>query len=119
MRAHLLCLAAREVLLLTLHHIVADGWSMEVLLRELAELYEGFVVGASVRLPDLPIQYPDYAVGNVGGCRRTRWSGSSPIGRCGLPVPLRFWSFLPTSPNREVVLPGGRRETRPVQEPRG
>ena len=63
MRARLLCLAGQEnVLLLTLHHIVADGWSMEVLLRELAELYEGFVVGAPVRLPDLPIQYPDYAV---------------------------------------------------------
>ncbi|HEX6406158.1 MAG TPA: condensation domain-containing protein, partial [Gemmatimonadales bacterium] len=63
MRARLLCLAGQEyILLLTLHHIVFDGWSMGVLWKELAELYEGFVSGVPANLPDLPVQYPDYAL---------------------------------------------------------
>ncbi|HYO56996.1 non-ribosomal peptide synthetase, partial [Archangium sp.] len=51
----------RHVLLLTLHHIVSDGWSMEVLLRELAALYDAFCRGEPSPLPSLPVQYADYA----------------------------------------------------------
>ncbi|NPC84603.1 amino acid adenylation domain-containing protein, partial [Pyxidicoccus fallax] len=51
----------RHVLLLTLHHIIADGWSMRVLVRELAELYEGFCTGRTAELDALPLQYADYA----------------------------------------------------------
>ncbi|MFP2934238.1 condensation domain-containing protein, partial [Pyxidicoccus sp. 3LG] len=51
-----------HVLLLTLHHIIADGWSMRVLVRELAELYEGFRAGIMRILVELPVQYADYAV---------------------------------------------------------
>ncbi|WP_343073363.1 non-ribosomal peptide synthase/polyketide synthase [Pyxidicoccus fallax] len=51
----------RHVLLLTLHHIIADGWSMRVLVRELAELYEGFCTGRAPELDALPLQYADYA----------------------------------------------------------
>ena len=51
-----------HLLSLTLHHIVTDAWSMGVLHRELGELYDGFVQGIDVELPDLPIQYADYAV---------------------------------------------------------
>jgi amino acid adenylation domain-containing protein len=50
------------VLLLTIHHIVSDGWSMEVLGREIATLYAAFAAGRPSPLPDLPIQYADYAV---------------------------------------------------------
>jgi len=50
-----------SVLLLTLHHIVADGWSLGVLIRELAECYTAFVEGRSPTLPLLPIQYTDFA----------------------------------------------------------
>ncbi len=61
-RGRLLRLAAEEhVLLLTLHHIVTDGWSMGVLFREMTLLYEGFAAGRPVALPELPIQYGDYA----------------------------------------------------------
>ncbi|HSC21728.1 MAG TPA: amino acid adenylation domain-containing protein, partial [Solirubrobacterales bacterium] len=49
-------------LLLTVHHAVADGWSMEVLLRELGTLYAAFARGEESPLPALPIQYADYAV---------------------------------------------------------
>jgi amino acid adenylation domain-containing protein len=48
-------------LLRTMHHIVCDGWSMEVLLREASALYEAFSQGQPSPLPDLPIQYADYA----------------------------------------------------------
>ncbi|HEV7397288.1 MAG TPA: amino acid adenylation domain-containing protein, partial [Pyrinomonadaceae bacterium] len=47
--------------LLTLHHIVADGWSMGVLIRETAALYQAFQQGTVSPLPELPIQYTDFA----------------------------------------------------------
>ena len=63
MRVALLALGQDEhVLLVTLHHIVADAWSLTVLARELTALYTGFVSSSPSPLPDLPIQYADYAV---------------------------------------------------------
>ncbi|HEX7180880.1 MAG TPA: amino acid adenylation domain-containing protein [Thermoanaerobaculia bacterium] len=47
---------------LTLHHIVSDGWSMGVLIRELGMLYEAFAAGLPSPLPELPVQYADFAV---------------------------------------------------------
>jgi amino acid adenylation domain-containing protein len=61
-RAVLACLAdAVYVLLLTMHHIVSDGWSHGVFWRELAVLYEGFTIGQPALLADLFIQYADFA----------------------------------------------------------
>ncbi len=61
-RVTLLQLEATDyVLLLTLHHIVADGWSIGVLLRELSALYTAFCAGKPSPLPALPIQYADFA----------------------------------------------------------
>ncbi|ANY86828.1 MULTISPECIES: non-ribosomal peptide synthetase [Pseudomonas putida group] len=51
-----------HVLLLTLHHIVADGWSMNVLIEEFSRLYAQCVAGQVPQLPPLPIQYTDYAL---------------------------------------------------------
>ncbi|WP_432973942.1 amino acid adenylation domain-containing protein [Dactylosporangium sp. CA-233914] len=62
-RVRFLRLAADEhVLLLTLHHIVADLWSMSVAVAELVELYRAHVTGREPDLPELPLQYADYAV---------------------------------------------------------
>ena len=62
-RAHLLRLSAREhVLLLVVHHIVCDGWSMDVLYQELAQLYEASCADGEPDLPNLPVQYADYAI---------------------------------------------------------
>ncbi|ARV58895.1 hypothetical protein BZZ01_09850 [Nostocales cyanobacterium HT-58-2] len=62
LRATLLQLEATEyVLLLTMHHIVSDGWSMGVLIRELKTLYTAFVNGQAFTLPELSIQYADFA----------------------------------------------------------
>ena len=61
-RARLLRVSARRsALLLTVHHIVADGGSMEVLVRDTGRLYRAFAAGAVPELPPLPVQYRDYA----------------------------------------------------------
>ncbi len=63
LRGTLLRLSAGEhVLLFTLHHVVGDGWSLEVLVREISVLYTGLSRGEEPRLADLPVQYADYAV---------------------------------------------------------
>jgi amino acid adenylation domain-containing protein/non-ribosomal peptide synthase protein (TIGR01720 family) len=62
LRASLLKLAEQEhVALLTMHHIVSDGWSMGVLVQEVAALYEAFTQGRPSPLPELTIQYADFA----------------------------------------------------------
>lgn len=63
LRVKLLRISEKEaVVLLTMHHIVSDGWSMGILVRELATLYEAFSRGKPSPLPELTIQYGDYTV---------------------------------------------------------
>jgi len=52
---------AEYLLLLALHHIIFDEWSSGVLIRELGELYAGLVENRAIELPELPIQYADFA----------------------------------------------------------
>nr|MBW4550746.1 amino acid adenylation domain-containing protein [Aphanocapsa sp. GSE-SYN-MK-11-07L] len=62
LRVKLLCLAEHQhILLLTLHHIAADGWSFGILINEVTGLYKAFCEKRSSPLPDLPIQYGDFA----------------------------------------------------------
>lgn len=62
LRAELVRCSDREhVLLVTLHHIVSDGWSLGVLMRELSALYRAEVEGVAPSLPPLPLQYADFA----------------------------------------------------------
>ncbi|MFL5542599.1 MAG: amino acid adenylation domain-containing protein, partial [Longimicrobiaceae bacterium] len=51
-----------HVLLLGMHHVVSDGWSMRVLFRELSALYAAYQGGGESPLPELPVQYADFAV---------------------------------------------------------
>jgi hypothetical protein len=61
-RAKLVRLDQQEhLLLLTIHHIVSDGWSIGVIWRELGALYAAFSTGGPSPLPELPIQYADFA----------------------------------------------------------
>ncbi|WP_081317056.1 non-ribosomal peptide synthetase [Xanthomonas translucens] len=81
-RGRLLRLAAQEhVLLLTFHHIVCDGWSIGVLLREMEALYDAYARHLPDPLPPLPIQYADYAI----------WQSEQLRGE-SLAAQLRFWT---------------------------
>nr|QEO74665.1 condensation domain-containing protein [uncultured bacterium] len=62
LRPRLLRLGEEEhILLLTMHHIVSDGWSVGILIREVAALYEEYTAGRPAALPELAIQYADFA----------------------------------------------------------
>jgi amino acid adenylation domain-containing protein len=69
-----------SLLLATMHHIISDGWSMSVLVREIGALYTAFSGGLPSPLPELPIQYADFAV----------WQRSWLAGEV-LAAQLRFW----------------------------
>src|SRR5215216_5489917 len=62
-RVQLVRLAKEEhFLLFTMHHIISDGWSLGVMAQEMSALYEAYKEGQSLSLPELPIQYADFAV---------------------------------------------------------
>ncbi len=72
-RLQLLHLADDEhVLLLTMHHIVSDEWSTGIFINEIAMLYHSFVRGGSSPLPELPIQYADFAEWQAGWLKSER-----------------------------------------------
>ena len=62
----MVCGPGRHVLLMTLHHIVSDGWSMGVLVREWGELYQAVCAGRAPALSSLAIDYSDYAAWQRG-----------------------------------------------------
>ena len=63
LRAHVFRLADDDhILLLTLHHIIADAWSLGILVRELARAYDALSQKQVITLPTLPVQYVDYAI---------------------------------------------------------
>jgi amino acid adenylation domain-containing protein len=81
LRVRLLCLAADEhVLLVTMHHIISDAWSQGIQLRELMALYAADLTGTPSPLPELPIQYADYAAW------QRAWLQSEPA-----TAQLRYW----------------------------
>jgi amino acid adenylation domain-containing protein len=62
----------RHILLLTLHHIVSDRWSVGVLMQEVAALYGAYSQGKPSTLPELPIQYGDFCLWQRG--QREKWA---------------------------------------------
>ena len=61
LRAKLLHLQTEQsILILTLHHLVGDGWSIKILVQELSIIYQAFSAGKSSQLPQLPLQYTDF-----------------------------------------------------------
>ena len=53
---------AKSVVLFTVHHIIADGWSQEILIQELATFYRAALLGQTASLPVLPVQYADFSI---------------------------------------------------------
>ncbi|AWV08515.1 non-ribosomal peptide synthase/polyketide synthase [Marilutibacter maris] len=96
-----------HVLLLTQHHIVSDGWSVGVLIRELGALYRAFAEGAADPLPPLPLQYADYAAWQHGQLAGEAWQRQ-----------IDYWKETLSGAPSLLELPGDRRRP-PVQSYRG
>ncbi|MFN8178104.1 MAG: amino acid adenylation domain-containing protein [bacterium] len=108
LRARLLRLAPDDhVFLVTMHHIVSDGWSMGVFVREMAELYGAFARGRAPALPEVPIQYGDFA----------RWQRETFVGE-RLEAELAYWRDRLTPLPPSLELPADRPRP-PVQTFRG
>jgi hypothetical protein len=86
-----------HVVALSMHHIVSDGWSMEVVVRELVALYDAHRAGGEARLAELPIQYGDYAAW------QQRWLTGEVLRRH-----LDFWRGQLAPPLPELDLPADR-----------
>jgi amino acid adenylation domain-containing protein len=108
LRARLLRLADEEhVLVLAMHHVVSDGWSLGVLFRELGALYDAFSRGAAPPLDPLPLQYADYAA-----WQREHWTEER------LAAQLEWWRRALAAAPAVLELPADR--SRPaVQSHRG
>ena len=62
-RFHLFRLAEQQhVIFFNIQHIIADRWSLNILLKELSALYQAAIKGETASLPDIPVQYADYAI---------------------------------------------------------
>jgi Condensation domain len=98
LRAELLRLGeAEHIVILTMHHIVGDTWSKGVLIKEVAALYESYRAGAESPLPELPIQYADYAV----------WQRESFSGEV-LDKQLEYWQEQLAGAPETLALPADR-----------
>jgi amino acid adenylation domain-containing protein len=105
-----------HVLVVAIHHIVSDGWSIGILLREIGECYAARTAGREPRLPELPIQYADYAA-----WQRAWLSGPE------LERQVAYWSDVLAGAPALLELPSDRPRppvqsfdgaTRPVSVPR-
>ncbi len=98
MRGKLLKLSEKEhVLILTIHHLIADGWSFNVLLKELCWFYNGFVTGKETALQNLPFQYADYS----------EWQAQHFKGQ-GIAAQLDYWRTCLQDPPQLLKLPTDR-----------
>ncbi|AVT35245.1 amino acid adenylation domain-containing protein [Plantactinospora sp. BB1] len=108
LRAALLRIDADDHLfVLTMHHIAADGWSMGVLVQEVATGYASAVAGETAALPEPPIQYADYA----------QWQRDR-LGSGALEAGLAYWRERLTGASAPVELPADRSRP-PVRGDRG
>ena len=95
MRASLIEMASEKwILLISLHHIITDGWSMGIMMREMRELYEAYSRGEDSPLPELEVQYGDYAVW------QRRWLEGEELGR-----QMDYWKEKLKSAPPELELP--------------
>ncbi len=95
LRVRLVALAADEhALLLTFHHIAVDGWSIEIFLDELAALYEAYHAGREPELPELTLQYSDFAT----------WQRE----RSEIPADLAYWHAQLAGAPPILALPADR-----------
>ncbi len=117
-RPVLLRLAPEEhELIVSIHHIVADGWSLGLIAREIETLYQAYTTGAASPLPEVPLQYADFAIwqrqwlaGGVLEAQRAYWRQQL----AALPPPLelptdhpRARQSSPAAASHDLTLPRG------------
>ncbi|MFK4082534.1 amino acid adenylation domain-containing protein [Kribbella sp. NPDC020789] len=91
MRVRVACLGqVRHLVVVAVHHAIADGWSMGVLARDLSELYAAGTAHRVATLPELPVQYPDFAVWQNETLQRRDQRGQGSRGT-ELDRQLNFW----------------------------
>jgi|GEM_PF-1274675 len=86
-----------HVLAVTLHQLVSDGWSMRILLRDLAELYRSNLQGNRAQLPDLPIQFADFSLWQREALRSGLMDGQLSYWKNQLREPLTPLEFSETA----------------------
>ncbi|MGD2115917.1 MAG: amino acid adenylation domain-containing protein, partial [Acidobacteriota bacterium] len=97
-RCQVLRSGAREhAVVINLHHIVSDGWSLDVFLREMGREYEARIAGGTADLPELPIQYADWAVWQRGWLQGDALDGQ-----------IRYWRERLGDAPRTLDLPADR-----------
>ncbi|MER5551557.1 amino acid adenylation domain-containing protein [Streptomyces sp. NPDC002793] len=102
-RARLFAVSPDEhILLLVVHHIAFDGWSADVLARDLSAAYRARATGAEPALPELPVQYADHALHQRNALGAADDPGS-PLGRN-----LSYWTSTLRGAPRELRLPADR-----------
>jgi hypothetical protein len=99
--------AGHHAVLLTVHHIVSDGWSMELMVRETAVLYKALLAGRPSPLPELRVQYADFAV-----WQRSRLSSET------MEALSRYWKARLAGAPTRLDLPVDRKR-RSLSDPRG
>ncbi len=76
LRAYLLHISNEEyVFYFNMHHIISDGWSMDVMSRDVMTYYNSYQLGVQPELPELKIQYKDYAVWQLNEAKSTKFQG--------------------------------------------
>jgi amino acid adenylation domain-containing protein len=91
---------AEHVLVLVMHHICADGWSLGILIREVVELYAAFSAGRPSPLPELAVQYADFAL-----WQRRHLAGEP------LAAARRYWRRQLTAAPQALLLAADRRRS--------
>jgi amino acid adenylation domain-containing protein len=109
--------AAEHVLTATMHHVICDGWSHEIFLREMAQLYAAATAGLPSPLPELPIQYSDFAAWQRAALDAPALAGHVAYWRgqlAGVPAALELPASRPRPPvqsarggSRRLALPEG------------
>ena len=102
-----------QILILVMHHIISDGWSVGVLLQELNALYPAFLQGLSSPLPELPIQYPDFALWqqqepedvleNHLAFWKKHLEGAPPVLELPIDRPRPLWQTFPGAMETQVL----------------
>ena len=94
---------SRYLLVINMHHIVSDAWSISILIRELFELYHAFRTGGPALLPPLPLQYTDYAV----------WRNQL-LEASAFEEQVQYWRKRLCSNHTPTLLPSIRRAAKPT-----